>query len=154
MEKETTKNSIWVTKRKDDFAKRILGECERYDIWHTPSMKIKAEKYISETLQKMYEYGVRTGIEEYRGVGMGNVYRTKEEAELHRLRLESMAQRGEMPERNTDIWFWSFEHNRPFSSREVEHPPCYIPYWWIGCTKKTREEVQEWADKYLEAWKV
>lgn len=82
-------------------------------------------------------------------LSVGNVFKTEEEAQMHKLRLQSMAQRGKMPKQGEEIWCWEFILGRPtswtFSGR-------FVADYWIGNVKKTKEECEAWYEKFGKAW--
>lgn len=79
----------------------------------------------------------------------GFISKNKEDLEKLDLRLQSMAQRGEEPEEDEAIWTWDFYHGEPY---EALYGQGRRLQYMIGCAKRTEEEVQEWADKYLRGW--
>ena len=93
-------------------------------------------------------YWTNDGIDR-RYLESNNCFKTKEEVEMHKLRLESMAQRGPMPKEGKMFWFWNFYKN---TSDSIYFNFAYLPDWWIGSVKKTEEEVEVWFDKFGKAW--
>jgi len=75
------------------------------------------------------------------------IFSTKEEAQAEKMRRESMAQRGKMPEEGSKFWYWDFVNNKPDTSTALFYPFYYSDYW-IGSVKKTKEECAEWGRKY------
>jgi hypothetical protein len=81
----------------------------------------------------------------------GNIFSTEEEADNHILRLESMANRGEMPEEGEEFCYWNFDfgymRKRPWNKS-------WFTDWFIGSVHKTEEECRVWYAKYGKAFKA
>jgi len=81
---------------------------------------------------------------------MGNYFwgeNAKQEAEAHKMRLMSMAERGEMPEEEKLFWSWDFLDECGFGSPFVTGSFDLANYW-IGNCHKTEEEAEAWYKKY------
>lgn len=79
---------------------------------------------------------------------IGNFFQTKEEAQMYSLRLESLS-KGFIPQENDEEsqWFWviDFEIGRPVNT-------CHNKSHLITPKFPTKEECQEWYDKYGASW--
>lgn len=80
----------------------------------------------------------------------GNTFRTEHEAELHKLRLQSMAERW-LPEDNVVYWYAGTG-----GTLTVIHPPLGVALanYWIGNCHKSEADAKVWYEKYGEAWKL
>ena len=76
----------------------------------------------------------------------GNAFHTKEEAEVEKMRRESMATRFDfIPKKEESFWYWSFSRKEP---TWLFFDPDFSTEWHLGSVKRTREECQAWGDKY------
>jgi hypothetical protein len=83
---------------------------------------------------------------DYQRKSMG-IFRTKKEAQAEKMRRESMAQRGEMPEEGGEVYFWGLDCKEPLKCI-WGFDDSYLCEYWIGSVKKTKEECIEWGAKY------
>jgi hypothetical protein len=90
-------------------------------------------------------YSSSSGVDAGR-FDLGNMFKTREQADFFRKRLESMASRGKMPEYNENYYFFDF------NSEEVEETDLNaaqdIANYWIGNCHETMEAAREWGKKY------
>ena len=75
----------------------------------------------------------------------GNCFKTKEEAQMYSLRIESLS-KGFIPKDGEKFWVWDFseEPNLSYTDERLKH--LILPKF------RTLEECQEWYDKYGKAW--
>jgi len=90
------------------------------------------------------------GVDKAR-LAFGNVFRTEHEAEMHKLRIESMGNRW-LPEMRENYYLVDLE--------DGEICPSYwscsrfdISQHFLGNCHKTEADAQAWKDKYFEAFK-
>lgn len=83
---------------------------------------------------------------------MGNCFKTEGEAEMHKLRLESMAQRWK-PEAYKDYFYWEFDDEEVGVSTWCADTS-EIEGFFIGNMHKTEEAAAEWGAKYNDAWMI
>lgn len=83
---------------------------------------------------------------------MGNVFKTEEEAQAHKMRLMSMAKRGKMPEEGDAHWYWSIGANKALSDCWNFHSVDYA-YYWIGNIHKTKEAAEKWGKEFAHFFK-
>lgn len=76
----------------------------------------------------------------------GNFFKTKKDAEMHALRIESLSW-NYFPKKGEAFWLWEFELRAPVRRRSYLGLPCGR----IGYTK-TEERCQEWGDRFAHAW--
>ena len=81
----------------------------------------------------------------------GNIFLIKEEADNCLLRLESMANRGEMPEEGDVFLYWDFEDGCPIRGCWDK---TWFADWFIGSVHKTQEECRAWYNKYGKAFEA
>lgn len=79
----------------------------------------------------------------------GNCFKTQKEAELHKLRLESMANRWR-PEKGEKFYYYC---GSAVQIRPYKHTCDYESYW-IGNCHKTEEDARKWCKKYGEAFGI
>jgi hypothetical protein len=85
---------------------------------------------------------------------MGNCFKTKEEAEKYKLRLQSMARKPYLPKE--DDWFYTaqpygfFKVERYIWKKSVKDQELYL----LGRVFKTEEEALLWIEKYKGGWKI
>lgn len=69
-------------------------------------------------------------------------------AEMERLRRESMANAW-IPKDSEDVWIWSFSNKKLFNPLfDCKYISCAI----LGMCHKTKEECEEWGEKYAPAF--
>jgi len=103
------------------------------------------------------EYGY-VGKREYFGTDwdkankdLGNCFKAENEAEMHKLRLQSMAQRGEEPKNGDVVWYYNFCNCKvEVDVFDKQYPLDY----WIGNYHKTKEEAEAWYEKFGEAFEL
>lgn len=83
----------------------------------------------------------------------GSTFRTEHEAELHKLRLQSMAERWS-PEIDAKYWYAGIG-----GTLNVIYPPLGVykfasANYWIGNCHKTKADAKAWYEKYGEAWEM
>jgi hypothetical protein len=82
---------------------------------------------------------------------IGNIFKTKKEAEMRKLRLESMANRWR-PEKYGTYYHYDFQDGLV---RETTYCDGFdMLQFFIGNTHKTKEEAKDWGKKYAEAWEM
>ena len=80
---------------------------------------------------------------------MNNCFKTKHEAEMHKLRLMSIAGRGEEPKKHELFWHWQVTGHRAW---EDEYYRDWLAEWFIGNCHKTKEACEEWYKQFGEAF--
>lgn len=82
---------------------------------------------------------------------LGNCFKTEEEAELHRLRLESMANRWR-PEEDQKFYVYYPIYRENGLERYIHKYD--FNYYWIGNCHKTEKDAQKWYEKYGKAFGI
>lgn len=82
---------------------------------------------------------------------MGNVFKTEEEAQAHKMRLLSMAQRGKPPEKDERYWFCVSDGTAQ-TSTWAGWTTEYALYW-IGNIHKTKEAAEKWGKEFAQYFK-
>ena len=84
---------------------------------------------------------------------MGNCFKTEAEAKLHKLRLESMANRWR-PRKDKPFWFYyagnAYEAIINFNPAIAHHRAFY----WTGSIHPTKEAAEEWGRTYSRAFEI
>ena len=83
---------------------------------------------------------------------MGNVFKTKEEAEKYKLRLQSMAYKPYLPKDGEEYWF--VDAYISVDSMPWGHNSFDFTYYLLGRIRKTKEECEEWIKKFSSAWEL
>lgn len=84
---------------------------------------------------------------------IGNCFESAEEAELHKLRLESMASRGSLPTDGEVGYFWHLTE-QIVGYGTVGVKPGLKTGYLTGNLFKTAAEAQAWGEKYAKAWEA
>ena len=86
---------------------------------------------------------------------LGNCLETEQEAEYHKLRLQSMAERGREPERKVEkvLFYWSFRGKKVFNI-SLGYDKDYFSNYLIGNIHKTEKDCEKWYQKYGSAFEV
>lgn len=82
-------------------------------------------------------------------LALGNVFRTKEEAEDHKLRLMSMAQRWRPQE---DERYWRTDPEGDASWMLWDNYAVDYAFFWIGNCHRTKEDAEKWYKTYGKAF--
>jgi len=85
---------------------------------------------------------------------MGNVFKTEAEAELHKLRLQSMAQRWRPGDGGR---YWYAQREGRFERAATFDPQLYVvdkTNYWIGNCHPTEAAAREWYSKFGKAFEV
>ena len=82
---------------------------------------------------------------------MGHIFKTKKAAEMHKLRLESMAKRTTLNKRDT-YYKYSFTTQDIIRSTWGGSSDYDFTNYFIGNAHKTAEDALEWGEKYGLAW--
>jgi hypothetical protein len=85
---------------------------------------------------------------------LGNCFKTPEEAELHKLRLESMANRSFAPSAGQYYWTWAFNVGRAKRWCSDNGVKQNAGLYSMGNLHPTEEAAQAWHDKYGKAWEA
>ena len=83
-------------------------------------------------------------------ISSGNALQSKHEAEMHKLRLQSMAERKWLTGK---YFFWHFSENAVRVNTSWPTHSDYVDFF-IGNMHSTHEEAEAWGKKYAEAWKT
>jgi len=87
---------------------------------------------------------------------MGNMFKTKEQAKLHKLRLESMANKW-LPENEGVYFCYDFADDsdiEPYRDYFDVTALSDIANYHMGNCHKTKEDAEAWGKKYSKAWEV
>jgi len=57
---------LFMQRRIEKYTQDIIDETERLDIWKTKGQLVKAKKYVSDLLSKVYGQGVEDGVKNFR----------------------------------------------------------------------------------------
>ena len=79
---------------------------------------------------------------------VGNCFRTRQEAEYHKLRQESGAKRWR-PEASQDSWYWELDFKRPIN---VAPNTWQYSHYFMGNVHETRLCAVDWAKKFAPAF--
>jgi hypothetical protein len=80
----------------------------------------------------------------------GNMFKTKHEAEMHKLRLQSMAERKWV---EGTYYMWHSTQNGTINEYNDNYYADNANFY-IGNMHSTSEEAEAWGKKYAEAWKI
>lgn len=79
---------------------------------------------------------------------IGNHFLTEAECHAEKMRVESARARWDfVPKKGEDIWYWSFNNNKPFSG--IFDSIC-LNEWNIGAVHRTKRECRAWGAKYAQ----
>lgn len=78
-------------------------------------------------------------------IKFGNAFRTKKQAEYHKLRLESLAVK-QTAKKGEVFYYWDFEDKEAYEGYEWD---TYL----MERKFKTEAEAEEWSRKYDKAWR-
>jgi len=87
---------------------------------------------------------------------MGNVFKTKEQAELHKLRLESMANKW-LPENEKEYFCYDFADDsdiEPYRDYFDVTALSDIANYHMGNCHRTKEDAMAWGKKYSKAFEI
>lgn len=89
---------------------------------------------------------------------MGNVFKTKEEAEKYKLRLQSMAYKPFLPKDGE--WYW-YSASSSFSDDSWDSFDANwsggsfgMATYLLGRIRRTKEEAEEWITKFSSSWSL
>jgi len=80
---------------------------------------------------------------------MDNVFKTKQEAKNHKLRLESLTKQTAVE--GEDFWIWNFNNRTAYNPTD-----CNSTGWdefIMDIKHKTKEQAEEWGKKYDKVWR-
>lgn len=85
----------------------------------------------------------------------GNYFKTIEEAEKYRLRLQSMARKPYLPKEG-EVYYYAYPHKGGWgNSYSVWLGDTYDhEVYLLGRVFKTEDEAKEWVEKFGEAWEI
>jgi hypothetical protein len=115
---------------------------------------IKNDNYISVDecgLISTIDYFDETNDFDKWNIDSGNCFRTEYEAEMHKLRVQSMAERKWA---KADYWYFDFFEDKVYNFYNNTSPPQKETTFFIGNMHSTRAEAEAWGKKYAEAWKI
>lgn len=134
-------NSCWLLKEGNEYAPFVPKKNEEYFF-------LGAAGRLEGTVNAEYR-------SDEAAISLG-VFRTKDGAEMEKLRRESRA-KAWMPEKDGTFYYYNFytekiERVSGETYREDEEQAIYFYAALSGATFKTEEEVQVWKEKYLETF--
>lgn len=109
--------------------------------WYLEGVDIDSDLWETATLYFGNEY-----------YDLGNCFRTRQEVVFHKLRLQSMAERGREPKEDEEIWYWDFRGDG--EARIWNYIKTIYADYLIGNIHKTKEDCEAWYAKYGEAFEV
>ena len=111
--------------------------------------KIGTKYWYVGSCGKIEGAGWDNGQTDFARLKAGNVFWEEENCDDEILRRESMAERGEEPEKRDKVWFWSFQDK---ICGITEYNNCFYSHYTIGNIHSSEKACKEWGDKYSKAF--